>query len=176
MELPKFKYNPDPLKLKVIEQRKTNCPVCSQEKDYVYDGPFYSIANVEGICPWCIADGRAAKKYNGEFQDSASCEKVDNPEFLDELVHRTPGFCGWQQERWLSCCGDLCAITDYLSWKQIQQLVQQYPQQTRSDLEQLQREYRMTEEEFKTASYNYIQGYLFECLHCNSPRFYTDCD
>lgn len=26
----------------------------------------------------------------------------------DEIARRTPGFTGWQQEQWLSCCGDAC--------------------------------------------------------------------
>ncbi|SDC27559.1 hypothetical protein SAMN02799630_00985 [Paenibacillus sp. UNCCL117] len=176
MNFPKFKYNADPIKLKVIVQRKTCCPVCNKERDYAYQGPFYTTAAVEGICPWCIADGSAARKYDGDFQDIASCERVDSPGFLDELIHRTPGFCGWQQEHWLSCCGDFCAITDYMGWKQIQQLVEEFPEQTRADFEQLLKDYRISEHEFKTASYDHIQGYLFKCMHCNNLRFYTDCD
>jgi uncharacterized protein CbrC (UPF0167 family) len=72
-ELPKFKYHPDPIKNKVIEKAKTRCPVCNKQREYVYTGPFYSTEDVEGICPWCIADGSAAKKYSGEFQDVACC-------------------------------------------------------------------------------------------------------
>ncbi|WP_251652187.1 CbrC family protein [Paenibacillus glycanilyticus] len=68
MELPKFKYNPEPIKLEVIRKEESVCPVCSKEREYIYIGPFYSIEDVENICPWCIADGKAAEKYDGEFQ------------------------------------------------------------------------------------------------------------
>ena len=29
---------------------------------------------------------------------------VDDPEKLDELIHRTPGYSGWQQEYWRAHC------------------------------------------------------------------------
>ena len=51
----------------------------------------------------CIASGEAARKYDGSLQDDCSVDDgVDDPEKLDELIHRTPGYCGWQQEYWLS--------------------------------------------------------------------------
>lgn len=75
MQLPNFKYNPDPIKLGVIIKEETLCPVCKETRDYVYEGPFFSEDDVEGICPWCIADGSAAEKCEGEFQDEESCEE-----------------------------------------------------------------------------------------------------
>ena len=43
----------------------------------------------------------AARKYDGSFQDDFSLDDgVDDPEKLDELIHRTPGYSGWQQEYW----------------------------------------------------------------------------
>jgi uncharacterized protein CbrC (UPF0167 family) len=116
-KFPFFKYNPDPIKLGVIKQEVTICTSCGKNRDYVYGGPFYSVEEVEGICPWCIADGSAATKFNGEFQDAASCETVNQEEFLDELIHRTPGYVAWQQGYWLSHCGDFCAIIDYVGGK-----------------------------------------------------------
>src|SRR5690606_11570752 len=98
--LPLFKYNPHAEKLGIIKKENTNCPVCERERENVYQGPFYSVNQVEGICPWCIKDGSAAKKYDGEFQDAASCEDVDKEEYLVELTTRTPGYSGWQQEIW----------------------------------------------------------------------------
>ena len=74
------------------------------------------------MCPWCIIDGTAANKFNGEFQDVASCETVNQEEFLEELIQRTPGYIAWQQAYWLSHCGDFCAIIDYVGWKEIQHL------------------------------------------------------
>src|ERR1700694_2069476 len=93
---PSFKYHPDPLATGMIQQQQTICPVCQQVRACVYAGPFYAKENVEGICPWCIQNGSAAATYHGVFQDAASCEDAA-PEHLDELVHRTPGYTGWQQ-------------------------------------------------------------------------------
>src|SRR5690606_20682997 len=104
------------------KKEQTHCPVCNQLREYFYEGPFYSIDEVEGICPWCIANGEAAKKYDASFQDDASCEEVEKSEYLEELIFRTPGFTGWQQERWLSHCGDFCAIKAYVGWNEIKHL------------------------------------------------------
>jgi uncharacterized protein CbrC (UPF0167 family) len=122
MDLPKFRYNPNALSLGVIKKEKTKCPICKKEREYMYEGPFYAEDDVEGICPWCILDGSAARKYDGEFQDVDSCEEVDKEEYIDELIHRTPGYVGWQQEYWLSHCGDFCAIVQYVGWKEIKYL------------------------------------------------------
>ena len=61
--------------------------------------------------PLCVAAaGEAARKYDGSFQDDFSVDDgVDDSEKLDELIHRTPGYSGWQQEYWRAHCGDYCA-------------------------------------------------------------------
>mgnify|MGYP004667429291 FL=1 len=48
----------------------------------------------------------SASKFDGEFQDPESTDCVSNPDKLDELIHRTPGYCGWQQEYWIAHCDD----------------------------------------------------------------------
>jgi len=63
---PIFKYNPNAEGLGIIKKEKATCPVCGHDRDYVYTGPFYSVDEIEGICPWCIKDGSAAQKYDGE--------------------------------------------------------------------------------------------------------------
>ena len=88
------------------------------------------------LCPECIANGEAARKYDGSFQDDFSLDDgVNDPEKLDELIHRTPGYSGWQQEYWRAHCGDYCAFLGYvcllytscwrLRWKR---LARQYDQ------------------------------------------------
>lgn len=116
-KLPVFKYHPDPLGTGAFSADKTvKCDCCQQATDIYYESPFYSVADIDALCPWCIADGSASRKFEGEFQDSASVEGIDceydddgefshtiNPypdEMLDELVKRTPGYRGWQQEVW----------------------------------------------------------------------------
>lgn len=68
MTAPTFKYNPDPVSLNVIKKEPTTCPVCEKEREYVYHGPFYSVEDVKGICPWCIKDGSAAKNTMASFK------------------------------------------------------------------------------------------------------------
>ncbi len=172
--IPTFKYNPDPIKLGVIKQEATICPSCGESRDYLYDGPFYSEEEVEGICPWCIADGLAADRFDGEFQDSASCESVEKKEYIDELVHKTPGFVAWQQEQWLSHCGDFCAIVEYVGWKEIEHLEDELAE----DIEAICTDFGLTKDEFKRAlkKDGNLQGYLFRCIHCNTHRLYADCD
>jgi uncharacterized protein CbrC (UPF0167 family) len=169
-----FKYNPDPFKIGVFKNDKSICPSCGKDTDIVYCGPFYSIEDVEGICPNCIKDGSAAKKYQGEFQDSATCEDVEKTEYLDELVHRTPGYHGWQQEAWLAHCGDFCQILGIVGWNEIVALENELAE----DIEKILVDYNLKKEEFKKSliKESSFQGYLFKCLKCGKHRLHVDCD
>lgn len=171
-ELPTFKYNPNAQKLGIIKNEKTTCPVCEQDRNYVYEGPFYTEDEVAGICPWCIKDGSAAKKYAGEFQDTFSCDSVGKPEFLIELTTRTPGYSGWQQEKWLSHCGDFCALKDYVGWKEVNDIKDELS----DDLNEIKSDFRLTQEELEKYLVNNgsMQGYLFQCLHCKKHRLTID--
>lgn len=61
-------------------------------------------------------------KFDGEFQDVANVDSVSDSQKLDELIHRTPGYCGWQQEYWIAHCDDYCAFVGYVGcvgWKEL---------------------------------------------------------
>jgi uncharacterized protein CbrC (UPF0167 family) len=148
--------------------------VCGEERSHIYNGPFYSIEEVEDICPWCIKDGSAAMKYDGEFQDAASCENVDKQEYLVELTTKTPGYSGWQQERWLSHCGDFCAFKSYVGWSEIKDLKEELT----DDLQAIKADYGLTQEELEKYLVNNssMQGYLFQCIHCDKHRLTVDLD
>jgi uncharacterized protein CbrC (UPF0167 family) len=122
----------------------------------------------------CIKDGSAAKKFNGEFQDPGSCDDVEKKEYLEELVTRTPGYSGWQQERWLSHCGDFCALKGYAGWKEVADLKEDLI----NDLNQIKQDYDLTRKELEKFLINAgsMQGYLFQCLHCGKHRFTIDVD
>lgn len=170
--VPDFKYHPDPLKTGIILKEETLCPVCNQNKDYVYVGPFFCEDEVEGICPWCIKNGEAAKKFNGEFQDTSSCEYVEKEEYLDELIHKTPGYRGWQQEKWLSHCDDFCAFLGCVGWKEIENIKDELSE----DIEKLKKDMNLSQEEFEKSLVigGSHQGYLFKCIHCGKYRLNTD--
>lgn len=172
--LPFFRYHPDPLKTGMILRRTTECPVCGRKRDFVYVGPFYARDEVDGICPWCIADGSAAKKYDGSFQDARTCEPVDSGEQVDELVHRTPGYAGWQQEKWLSHCGDFCAFIDYVGWSEIRHLAVELA----GDIDNILKECRLDRVELEKALFRQgsMAGYLFRCVKCGTHRLTYDLD
>lgn len=172
MGLPYFKYNPYAYDLGIIIPDTSVCPSCLEEVNYVYTGPFYSTQEVEGICPWCIKDRTASEKFNGDFQDVASCEPVDSMEFVDELITRTPGYSAWQQERWLSHCGDFCALKAYVGWNEIKDL----KDELKTDLNDIKLKYRLSQEDLEKYLVNNgtMQGYLFQCLHCKKHRVIVD--
>ncbi|MDF2700996.1 MAG: hypothetical protein K0Q49_2560 [Haloplasmataceae bacterium] len=174
VELPVFKYHFDPLNTGIIIKENIRCEVCNSNKNYKYIGPFYCIDEVEDICPWCIASGEAAKKYDGEFVDINSCEVVDNKEFLDELIYQTPSYIGWQQEQWVSHCGDYCTFINYVGWKEIKHLSDELEE----DLDLLRNKLGLSQKELEESLINNgtLQGYLFKCLHCGKHRSITDCD
>ena len=99
-ELPKFKYHPNPLKTGAFieEDEPFVCDCCGKETLICYSAPFYSVESIDIFCPECIANGEAAKKFDGEFQDAYSTDEVSDEAKTEELIYRTPGYCGWQQE------------------------------------------------------------------------------
>ena len=173
--LPKFKYHPDPIGTGAFEQGETKtCDCCGMETDIWYESPFYARKTIECLCPECIASGRAAEKFDGTFQDEYSLEKKLAPEKIDELIHRTPGYIGWQQEFWLAHCDDYCAFTGYVGWKEIVEmgLEKEIEETYDKSLNYFELD------ELKGILYNdgSVQGYLFQCLHCGKHFIYVDCD
>ena len=171
--MPVFKYHPDPFRTGVfreLEEPET-CPCCGKKTTTVYEGPFYSVEEVSGLCPDCIASGAAAEKFDGEFQDSESVDEVSDPARLEELTRRTPGYCGWQQEYWLGCCDDYCAFLGYYTWKQLEDagLAKEIEETYREDV------CGIDFEDAKDHLEN-NEGYLFRCLHCGKHYIYIDFD
>jgi uncharacterized protein CbrC (UPF0167 family) len=112
MELPEFRYHPDPRGTGVVVDSDAECLACGQARGVIYTGPVYAEEELEqSLCPWCIADGTAAEKFEAEFTDVGFGVPEDVPDSVTaELSERTPGFLGWQQEHWLYHCGDAAAF------------------------------------------------------------------
>lgn len=106
--LPVFTYYPG--KVHHFVPSSEACVCCGQARGYLYDGTLYTAQTLEGeICPWCIADGSAAARYDGSFHDVYVMEEAGvKPEVLDEIACRTPGYPTWQDSHWLHHCGDAC--------------------------------------------------------------------
>src|SRR5437867_876141 len=65
VEFPEFPYHPDPRATGSVVVSDTSCVACGQSRGFVYAGPVYSQDElIDSLCPWCIADGSAAEKYD----------------------------------------------------------------------------------------------------------------
>ena len=174
LDLPFFKYHPNPLATGAFTQAQyaVVCDCCGCSTHIYYDGPFYAIDDINYLCPNCIASGAAAKKFDGDFQDDGCLEpKVLDAEKVDELIHRTPGYSGWQQEYWRSHCGDFCAFIGYVGAAELKAL---------GVLDEVLDDPQWSEEEkdlIKTSvNGGSLQCYLFKCLHCGKHMVWMDCD
>ncbi|MFE2434025.1 CbrC family protein [Streptomyces sp. NPDC059409] len=57
------------------------------------------------LCPWCIADGSAAAKYDAHFIGDPIGDDVPL-EVVMSVDACTPGFSSWQNPRWFFHCGE----------------------------------------------------------------------
>lgn len=127
--LPAFRYHPNPLETGAFEESADGvvCDCCGKTTHIFYTAPFYAVEDIAYLCPECIANGEAARKYDGSFQDDFSVDDgVDDPEKLDELdpphprllrlaagilarplrrLLRLPGPCGCQRTAGPGCAG-----------------------------------------------------------------------
>ena len=172
--LPFFRYHPNPLETGAFEQSDEGvvCDCCGKVTHIYYEAPFYAVDDIDYLCPACIASGKAAEKFDGSFQDDYSVDDgVEDAEKLDELVHRTPGYCGWQQEYWRAHCGDYCAYLGRVGAMELQTL----------DVMEEVLDDPMWDDEQKEMIENSVNGghlqcYLFQCLHCGKHLVWMDFD
>jgi uncharacterized protein len=185
MDLPIFKYHPSAYKLEVFKKSKKVCQCCGQARGFVYQCNTYCVEDVETLCPWCIADGSAAKKFDASFQ--SQIETVDDEmnwkspvladEIVDELAHRTPGFISWQGSHWLTHCNDGCEFHGDLAQDELLTL----PEAT-LDLFKQEHAYLFTPKNWGSiAALNEIYFpagdialYKFVCRHCGFIRLNCD--
>lgn len=105
---PHFPYHPDPIATGAVKAGDATCLCCGRARGFVYNGSPYAQRDDlrDAICPWCIADGSAARKFKATFiQDS---EDELKPAVQRRLFERTPGYVSWQGEFWLCCHDDAC--------------------------------------------------------------------
>jgi len=170
--LPSFRYHPDPLATGALVAEEIDCVVCDLRRPYRYAQTMYAFDEVEPLCPWCIADGSAAERHDGCFTDSAAPGLRAKPEGFAEVVYRTPGYAGWQQEDWLAHCGECCAYLGPVGWKEIEPLQKQLADdlariaaETRTEVDPIYRHFHRD---------GNPTGYLFRCLRCDGYRLHWD--
>ena len=172
--IPTFKYHPNPLNTGAFEisEEGVVCDCCGKVTHIYYEAPFYAVDDIDYLCPACIASGKAAEKFDGSFQDDYSVDDgVEDAEKLDELIQRTPGYCGWQQEYWRAHCGDFCAYLGRVGAMELQALdvMDQVLDDPMWDDEQKE----MIE---NSVNGGHLQCYLFQCLHCGKHLVWMDFD
>ncbi len=148
MPLPVFRYHPDPVSTEMVTETARACSCCHEARGVVYVGPVHAADELTGrLCPWCIADGSAARTFGAEFTDVGVGVPPGVPaEVLDELATRTVGFAGWQQEHWMYHCDDAAAFLGLASDASGGVL----------------------------AVADVSTTYLFRCLHCPAELSYSD--
>jgi len=99
--LPNFEYFPDPLKNGCIVEKQSSCLCCNQTRAFMYVGPIYSTGYIEEVCPWCIADGKAASKWSASFNDVYFAPNEVPKDVVQTVDQRTPGYETWQGNKWL---------------------------------------------------------------------------
>jgi len=176
-QLPEFPYHPDPVATGCVEKSDATCLSCEQARGLIYTGPVYAVEElVDCLCPWCIADGSAAARFNAAFTDHLPVYGNVSEAVVAAVTTRTPGFGGWQQEHWAYHCADGAAFLGRAGWPELQR---------RPDaLEALRREHdglgwtpELVEEYLTELDKDGSPcAYLFRCRHCGTHLAYSDCD
>lgn len=180
MRLPEFRYHPDPIATGSVVPSGVKCVCCGQARGYIYAGPVYAVEELDqSICPRCVANGKAHAQFDAEFTDAAGVGDYRFPKTLPESVveevsFRTPGFCGWQQERWLACCNDAAQFLGRAGHRELQSEWSQAIPSVQADCglegaEWAQFFHHLSRDGSPTA-------YVFQCLHCRAYLAYQDCD
>jgi uncharacterized protein CbrC (UPF0167 family) len=180
MNLPSFKYHPNPVETGSIEASENVCECCGQARGFIYTGSVYAVEELDdAICPWCIDDGTAHKKFAAQFVDSAGVggygewEKVSD-EIVGEVAYRTPGFSGWQQEMWFTHCADAAEFLGVVGKEELEQLGTEA-------ISAIKTEIGFEDEEWEDY-FQYLDknegptAYIFKCRHCGKFGGYSDID
>jgi uncharacterized protein len=126
--LPRFTYHPDPVATGSIAKSEAECVACHQQRGWIYAGPVYCERDLdESLCPWCIADGIAHDLFGAEFVDPPAVGDYGQSDPVpdrvrDEICYRTPGFHGFQQERWFTHCHDAALFLGAVGAEELQGL------------------------------------------------------
>lgn len=171
--LPSFRYFRDPLADGTFKvEPDTPCLGCNRLRGYIYTGPVTTEKNFileYHLCPWCIADGTAARRFGALFNSAGTMDDVSQ-EVMQEIEERTPGFETWQDLSWPVCCND---GAQYLATVGAKELKRDYPDAVAAVNEVLTEDYGLSgagHKEFFDALSKDDQpsAYIFQCLHCKN--------
>lgn len=170
--LPAFSLHPNAALYGVIQQTTIVCDVCGIDREWAYTGPFYSASKPKelSLCPWCIADGRAAQQYHGTFHDT-SFDDSASTNSITAVLTRTPGFPTMNPIFWPDHHGQCCVfLGDFIPEEQPKLLELE---SIREELRRIARELGLAEESLLQSSGS-LYILLFQCSVCNTYRLSTD--
>lgn len=173
--LPEFRYHPDPVATGSIVPSDDKCGCCGKLRGYKYASVVYCVDEVETVCPWCIADGSLAAKFDASLIDDHSLQSAGLPSaVVEEVTARTPGYVSWQQSSWMSCCGDACEFHGDAPRAELQALDD-------VGLQRLANDSGVPVATLRKILSGYQPGgspafYKFVCRHCRETRYNVDCD
>lgn len=173
---PTFFYSPNAYALGIIEQQPITCQCCGLAREYRYAGNLYCEAEVEEICPWCIADGRAAATYDGSFVSDfeglnpgpAGLGPPMSAESMEQVSSHTPGYASWQGDVWLGHCSEACVFLGYVGSKELAPVWAE----VRADA--VASGWGEDTIQFHMHKDGDMTGYLFQCPRCGRHRLHVD--
>jgi uncharacterized protein len=181
MTLPFFLYHPDPISTGMIVVSDNSCVCCSLARGFIYCGPVYAVEEYDScICPWCIVDGSAHSKLGVSFTDETGVGNYGvwaqvSSSIVEEVAYRTPGFIGWQQERWWTHCNDAAAFIGRAGSKDLLAIGPQMIASIQSDAglgdgPEWDHFFAALDKDGSPTAY------VFKCLSCGQFGGYQDCD
>jgi len=175
VKLPAFKYHPDPISTGSVIRSDAKCRCCGERRGAIYTSTIYCVEDLENdICPWCIADGSAAKKLNATFCDDRPLREAGiEASIVQEITTKTPGYDTWQQDVWLTHCKDACAFLGEASKNDVLSIAFEGLQVAGGE--------EMDAKTIRIIAQNYRPKgspafYKFKCLHCDKILYAMDFD
>ncbi len=176
--LPQFPLFRDPVGEESFERSDVVCACCERGRGWVHTCGMFGPGDLDRpICPWCIADGSAAAKFEGSFNDGTIYPAFKETPQLSkadrELVeNRTPGFVTNQGVKWQMCCGRACV---YIGEATAADLTGRW----KSAVPSILRDCEGWSEEQKAELIASIgidpAAYVFECQVCGGLKGFWDC-
>lgn len=125
--------------------------------------------DADDICADCIANGKAAQKFHGQFNTiDETNHPADVPKtVITEILERTPGFISWQEINWKFHCRDATIFLGSLGKAEIED---RYPEAKPFVLAYLS---SMMSPQHAQSVYEMLSAegdpsiFLFKCRHCD---------
>lgn len=174
--LPSFRYHPDPVITgAIVRNEEAECPCCERTNGWVYAYRPYALERVENLCPWCIASGAAAEKYDAVFVPSAP-EGMSEAR-AEELMKRTPSFASFQEEQWQFADGDACQFLGVATADQLASLTDEEQEESGLDPSFFTEDYlnwlrNQPREELRAHADPCV--FAFSSLHSDTLKFWMD--